>query len=122
MVGSWIPMVFYHDPENDLYAAFEEFRLRQEIYDIGRMATNLANTDGVQSNSGQLVPVPEPVDLLALLQGGGDLIVTYKNPVDCNPEDKRKQVEFWKAYEVVKEEAIRMMEAGQGWTLPGGEG
>ena len=121
-MGIWIPMVFYHDPEKDLYAAFEEFRLRQEIYDIGRMATNLANTDGAQSISGQAVPVPEPVDLLALLQGGGDLIVTYKNPVDCNPEDKRKQMEFWKAYEVVKEEAIRMMEAGQGWTLPGGEG
>ena len=117
-----IPMVFYHDPEQDLYAAFEEFRLRQEINDVGRMMTNKTYIKAIEPVSSQVVPVPEPADLMAMLKYGGELIVAYKNLIDCDAEDKRKLVGFLEAYEAVGEETNRMIEAGQGWMLPGGEG
>ena len=84
--------------------------------------TNLSDVMTMSPVSSQVVPVPEPADLMAMLKDGGDLIVAYKNLTDCDAEDKRKQMDFWEAYEAVGEETNRMIEAGQGWMLPGGEG
>ena len=115
-------MVFYHDPENDLYGAYEEFRLRQEIYDIGKDTAILNDLEAGRPVSDRVIPVPEPADLLALLKHGGDLVVAYKNLAERDDEDIRKQNEFWKAYKTVEDDVFRMVEAGQGWTLPSGEG
>ncbi len=97
-------------------------RLRQEIYDIGKDTAILTDLEAGRLVSDRVIPVPEPADLLALLKQGGNLIVAYKNLAEYDAEDIRKQNEFWKTYKAVEDEVIRMVEAGQGWTLPEGEG